>query len=439
MNKIEIIKKKKEKYVHIRLQGNQLLNNRELEVIRSGKLTQVINPDVVIKNKQELYYNITNYVSLKEYMCAVTTKKRFLGIVLAILNNLKIAREAMLYNRNFVIDSDYIFVDPRTGFIKYIYIPVVNFDGSQDIGEFFNKLAFDTVFFRDEDNTYVRKYINYFLMHQNFSIFDFELFIRGLDGEDISNQSTTVFPNLNPSKVLVADANKELLKPVRYEGQNIKICPRCGKNMENIYSFCDTCGVKLVYKGIESDNGNTERTDEAQRFDVSKQAENIESEVNGIDEVQQVDEMLQGMKQNTSSDSGMPQLFQYTGQTENLAETIVAQSGKLTTSSRGETAFKSTIYPRMVRRRDSSIINVNKTKFYIGKSVNGNDYFISDNSAISRKHMYIEIIEDKYFVVDIGSTNGTYIDDRRIGSNIPTELKVGQRLRLADDEFLFEV
>ena len=53
--------------------------------------------------------------------------------------------------------------------------------------------------------------------------------------------------------------------------------------------------------------------------------------------------------------------------------------------------------------------------------------------------MTFEIRDNKYYVTDEGSTNGTYIDDVRIAEHVPTEIKAGQRLRLADDEFLFTV
>lgn len=58
------------------------------------------------------------------------------------------------------------------------------------------------------------------------------------------------------------------------------------------------------------------------------------------------------------------------------------------------------------------------------------------NSAISRVHAVIQWTEYGYMIRDMNSTNGTYVNDQRIGSE-KFLLRTGDVIRLADEEFVF--
>jgi predicted amidophosphoribosyltransferase len=63
---------------------------------------------------------------------------------------------------------------------------------------------------------------------------------------------------------------------------------------------------------------------------------------------------------------------------------------------------------------------------------------ILQSAGISEEHLILRLpdcqFEEKLEVEDI-STNGTYINDVRLEKNVPTEVKIGSRIRLADREF----
>lgn len=93
--------------------------------------------------------------------------------------------------------------------------------------------------------------------------------------------------------------------------------------------------------------------------------------------------------------------------------------------------------PVLYRIRTEEKICINKRAFRIGNEQNYADYFVSDNDAVSRRHANIIIREKRCFVVDLGSTNGTYINDQSIPDQQEIEIHDGDRLRLADEEFIF--
>jgi pSer/pThr/pTyr-binding forkhead associated (FHA) protein len=53
-----------------------------------------------------------------------------------------------------------------------------------------------------------------------------------------------------------------------------------------------------------------------------------------------------------------------------------------------------------------------------------NDIRIEDNN-ISRNHFKIQIKEDKYFITDLHSKNGTFIGDRKLSPGVATEVREG--------------
>ena len=81
-------------------------------------------------------------------------------------------------------------------------------------------------------------------------------------------------------------------------------------------------------------------------------------------------------------------------------------------------------------------ITINKNRFLIGKA-QGVDYRINNNT-VSRNHCRILTSGDDFYVEDLGSTNGTYIDGEQIG-NVPTKITNGQQLVISDEHYTFEI
>ncbi len=80
-------------------------------------------------------------------------------------------------------------------------------------------------------------------------------------------------------------------------------------------------------------------------------------------------------------------------------------------------------------------VRVTKNIFRIGKERSYVDYFIADNSAISRSHADIIIKDGEYFLRDNNSLNHTYVDDAILQSNQEYPIKPGSKIVLADEEF----
>lgn len=95
--------------------------------------------------------------------------------------------------------------------------------------------------------------------------------------------------------------------------------------------------------------------------------------------------------------------------------------------------------PTLTRVKTGEKISVNKPVFRIGKEKSYVDYFIADNTAISRSHANIHTENGEYFIEDTNSTNHTYINGSLITSNQKIKITSGDKIRLANEDFTFSI
>lgn len=129
------------------------------------------------------------------------------------------------------------------------------------------------------------------------------------------------------------------------------------------------------------------------------------------------------------------------GQTANFGETTVLGGGAI-----GETTVLTAaqnpnkmIAPHLIRKKNNEKISLNKPVFRVGKERSYVDYFIGDNTAISRSHANFITREGEYFVVDTNSTNHTFVNGTMIQSNVETAIAHGDTIRLANEDFEFKL
>ena len=119
----------------------------------------------------------------------------------------------------------------------------------------------------------------------------------------------------------------------------------------------------------------------------------------------------------------------------NFGETTVLNSGIGETTVLSAAAAPQKNEPYLVRMKNGERIPLNKPVFRIGKERSYVDYFIGDNTAISRSHASVINRDGEFFVVDTNSTNHTYVNGNMIPSNVETKVTHGTMIRLANEDF----
>ena len=158
-----------------------------------------------------------------------------------------------------------------------------------------------------------------------------------------------------------------------------------------------------------------------------------------------VQQVQQQPVQNQNTNTGMtgnpsvpPQILENMTKAGNFGETTVLGVG----SEAGETTVLGTsqaqiIKPYLLRIKNNERIELNKPVFRIGKERSYVDYFVSDNTAVSRSHANIINKDNEFYIVDTNSTNHTYVNGSMIQSNVETKIEHGTKIRLANEDFEF--
>lgn len=152
---------------------------------------------------------------------------------------------------------------------------------------------------------------------------------------------------------------------------------------------------------------------------------------------------LQGKKVQTADISPSSNLLNEDGTSTNLhAESMIEKNltydpVALSTSSKKLNDSNNVISEQILLFRVSNgeQISITSAVFKIGKSDADNNYAIVDNSAISRKHAEILLKNNVYYLIDCNSTNGVYINGRKIKPAVEYKIKKGDKIKFANEEF----
>lgn len=96
-------------------------------------------------------------------------------------------------------------------------------------------------------------------------------------------------------------------------------------------------------------------------------------------------------------------------------------------------------FPSLYRVLTGETISINKPVFRIGKERSYVDYFVTNNSAVSRSHADVITRGKSFFVIDLNSKNHTYINNSPIPVQSEVEIHNGDHLKLGNEEFIFNV
>lgn len=95
-------------------------------------------------------------------------------------------------------------------------------------------------------------------------------------------------------------------------------------------------------------------------------------------------------------------------------------------------------YPYLQAKKNGMVeeIVINKASFIIGRLREQVDY-VSTNNAVGKVHAEIISRDDGYYIKDLNSRNGTFINDVRIESNKQCQINSNDKITFANSDFIF--
>lgn len=450
-----------------------------------------------IDDKKLIRYNVSSHISVAQFFTGVVNKKRLLGVFSGIVDAMLSAEDYMIDINSILLDLEHIYADVSTCESVLICLPIENPNlCNPDLGGFFKKIMFATQFDQTENCDHVAKIINYLNASPVFSLDEFKKLLDEIRVEDAKQpaitkpkvetktehvvqqkqptvpQTTTVPVQPVVSKVETPKSNSATVEnappvTVQKTANNTPATEEKGMSWFYLMQHYSKENAAAYKAQKEAKKKRTSQGDSTPTKTAAKQPatpNNFGYAVPGAP-VQQPVSTETTVKQTPSTPAitstpvqnivpqGQAQVLGTPaapvsqqpkqvpqGQAMNFGETTVlggSNIGETTVLGAAPTAVEPK--PYLIRSKNNERINLNKPVFRIGKEKSYVDYFIGDNTAISRSHANFITRDGEYYVVDTNSTNHTYVNGAMIQSNVETKISHGDKVRLANEDFEFKL
>lgn len=466
-----------------------MLTNNKIPGLASVIFTQM---DTV----KYLKYNVSSRVSVKQFFQGQVNKKRLLGVFNGIVKAMLSIEDYMIDPNTIMLDLDYIFADVTTCDTVLVCLPIVRENEKTDVSSFFKNIMFSTQFDQTENCDHVAKIINYLNSSPAFSLTDFKKILDSIETkpqeqydevkkaqpqmqapvknidipQNVQQQPTVQTPKQPVMQIPQVQKQPTVKQPAiqvppnRTQTQQTQNIPINNEdkislfyllqhyNKENAAKYKAQKAAKKAGAGAAKKGNNAAvqqnvpNVPPKQSFAIPGQpapaagTSSVSTAPNAIPQQPRPQPTVQptpaAQPMNTYQTPVMPKV-----QTASFGETTVLGGGVIgeTTVLSGSVTTENQVNPHLIRLKNNERIQLNKPIFRIGKEKSYVDYFIGDNTAISRSHANIISRDGDYFIVDTNSTNHTFVNGSMIQSNVEVKLFHGCRIRLANEEFEFKI
>lgn len=291
------------------------------------------------------------------------------------------------------------------------------------------------------------------------------------------------------------DGNSAGENSYEYSDAQENVCPSCGAICDDRYVFCINCGANLKSiakeKSENSDASQAEKSYKPEEKRANDTTQSFEDVINSDDASQTSKHSIhknvihrvhlgkvktvaarvyasekkeadneENPEKEEKENSGDTAIVDTSGAQDNNpsekeksdasdsgneeANGVYAETTLLGFTNFGETTVldSSAVFgntPNIVRLSTGEKIYITKRNFLVGKSKSKVDYTVENNEVISRIHCEISTVGNDYYVIDRGSTNGTYLNGCRIQPQVAEKISDGDEIKLANEIFKFNV
>jgi hypothetical protein len=374
--------------------------------------------------KPEFYYDITSKLALKDFLKRNGGAEGFAAVLISICSALLSSKGYLLSAGNFLFDEELIFVNPSTLDSYLVYLPVRNEgDGIQEFREFVTGLVLKSPDAAENmPESFLQNILSY-LKGETFSIQEFIRLLSDVSGHEVreelenkanitekgtycDSQNLTVFKTKSCGRILKAVCSQVLLavilvfaalKTNLMSAGNTSVYAGAGI----ILAALDILLLKYILTGKREASTVASDQSDAKPYKSIKTAKYKEY----LDNENEKDYFRE----------------------ENCRETAV-----LGCASGG--------YPYLKIIKDGHVeeITIDKPEFIIGRLKDRVDYCV-ESSAVGKVHAAITSRGNEYFIKDINSKNGTFLNNTRLESNREYSIKNNDRITFANRDYLFTV
>lgn len=376
----------------------ETIDEKELDRFSRVYLRGFLKPKLVKKNLVE--YTGPVGISLYERLKKPTTKRDFLFMLEQIVVAVQKLQANNMGLNNLVMNLQYVYINEVTKEIQFIYIPTAKGLQNLNLIEFIEAVAYSVKPADEKDNEFVSRFIYFFKAMKPFDINKVEAFVAK---EDRSVVNTIKKQNAGQSGFMTN-------KPQHYYDHY--------DEKKKTEDDDDPTGL-LTETDDDDPTGLLVEDDDPTGLLVEGGDDDATGLLGDDDEAT-------GLLNNVDDDDDATGLLTSTGDEDEATGLLVENNANVR-------------FPTLFRVLTEETISINKPVFRLGKERSYVDYFVTNNIAVSRSHADIITRGNKYFVKDLNSKNRTYINDQELPIHMEVEIHDGDRLKLGNEEFVFNV
>ena len=401
--------------VNVRFPSNKIPNKEELDYFSQKLLCGFLKPQILKNNLIE--YTGPIGVSLYERLQKPISKYDFFFIVEQVVNaTLNLQKKELRWDK-VVWNLNHAFINEVTKELRLIYLPIENRTEDDNVNIFIDGIIYSAKPCDESDPNFVQKFV-YFIKS-----------LKGYYPEEIEAYIKRECPDaVNLIRRFKGDDEATGLLPKDYEATGLLTESKVTGYVSN-----DEQTGLLTESKVTGYVSNDEQTGLLTESKVTGYVSNdaptgllIENKAIGY-----IPDETEATVLLTETDAPEP-LFSNDEQTG-----LLTNGFEMSDFASGHT--ENAGFPTLLRVLTNEKISVNKPVFRIGKEKSYVDYFVASNVAVSRSHADIITRGNKYYVKDLNSKNYTYVNDEMIPIQTEIEIKSGDRLRLGNEEFVFNI
>ena len=403
MAKLSVKKKNDQFIVKRKLGWGEEFSDRELQVFKYTLVRGITRPNAEGK---KLTYTVPADITLQDYLKSGIGKKEFFVVIAQIIEVTKRIEKYGLNINNLVLNLPYVYMNRMTKEINFIYQPVINKEVSTSIYAFVNDVAYAATFPLAEDTQFINDFMKYLQNMERYSATEIEQYILKKHPETYrqvkrEQPKSTVLQ----SKAFDQTGRSYVYKPEENERE-----------------------TALLAEGYD-DNLATGLLDEENDDDL---ATGLLYEEDVVDSgmLQYDDDLATGLLYEEDVVDSGPLRYD----DDEMETTVLIAEDEPQTMLLNEVVQK---YPYLIRLATYEQVEINKPVFRIGKERSYVDYFVANNSAVSRLHADIIERNNTYYIKDNNSTNRTYVNGTAVRAGQEIQINEGDQIMLANETFEF--
>lgn len=426
-------------YMVIELAPKDEIIDYQVQIMQENPTVQLLSlHKKQIDDRIYLFYNITSKITLGQLLKRKKfNKHELLTILKSLIMALKLGNTYLLRGGSFLLDSELLYADPATLELAIAYMPIT---GDQEVSAALKKwlmdlLIYQAVFISASEGEFIYQLLD-LLKKESFSLSELDRLVaylaidkslppveHSLDGIEMpihyqkSEKSLSHIEILNDKpKVLLIFSQLffialtiVLIRFLQAHIMEFDISKAVGLTMIMLaVDFLSLKKLKLLNKRAPLSKESKKHVEEL-RMCIG-QPPNKQKRVSGGNTVQQ------SIGDANSSTGWINPREMYTqvltGEEHNLPYLIAM----------GVDSHEK--------------IHINKPNFIIGR-VKAQADFVSKNNSVGKLHAEILYKENGYYIKDLNSRNGTYINGERIVSNVEHAIQNNDRISFANSEYKF--